>query len=350
MNLAEKKKFIINFLYFSVFFAVLYVVFKVLFVYLLPFVIGFIIAYAVQKPAAFVSKKIKIKQQICAAVLSVFVYAAFISLVILIIWILYNQLESVLKNFSQIEYFFEDVYSAAKNIFKNSNEKYEMFFKKLSNDTVNNLSEKLSLFLTNSVTVLIKKIPQLLVSGIITVVATCYIAKDFEKLKKFTKGFISEKIFAKTAEIVKIFKECFLKFILGYFWLFVLTFTELIVGFFILGINHIFLIALLVSFVDILPILGAGTVLMPWSVINFIKGDFFNGMGILLLYAVITVIRNFAEPKIIGKQIDINPIFTLIFFFLGLRLGGFFGMLIFPIALTVAFTYYRRKFSTDKVI
>ncbi len=350
MNLDEKKKFIINFIFLAFWITILYLIFKLAFAYLMPFVIGVIIAYSVQKPSYLISKKIKIKQQICAAVLSVLIYVAFVALLILFFWFLYSQISSVLKNFSQIEDFFNNIYQAIKRLLKNfNNNEYGNFFEEVSKNTVDNFAEKLSGLLTEFLTDLIKNMPQLLISGIITVVATCYIAKDYNKLVSFLKGFLSVQFINRAVEVISIFKECVLKFFLGYFWIFILTFAELVIGFFAIGVSNTFLIAFIVALIDILPVLGAGTVLLPWTVFNFINGDFGLGIGLLLLYVIITIIRNFIEPKIIGKQIDINPIFTLIFFFLGLRLGGFFGMLIFPITLTVVFTYYRRKFLTDKV-
>ncbi|MDO4607695.1 MAG: AI-2E family transporter, partial [Clostridia bacterium] len=112
-------------------------------------------------------------------------------------------------------------------------------------------------------------------------------------------------------------------------------------------VEHFFVVALLISLVDLLPIFGTGTVLLPWAVINFLTQNYYKGLGIVLLYITITVIRNFLEPKLIGEQFDINPIFTLIFLFLGFRIGGIMGMLALPIFFTVLFTYYRNKFSTN---
>ena len=69
------------------------------------------------------------------------------------------------------------------------------------------------------------------------------------------------------------------------------------------------------------------------------------GIEICVLYVVIVIVRNIIEPKIIGKQTDINPIFTLLFTLLGFRLGGIVGMIFTPIILTVIFTYFRREIS-----
>jgi len=64
-----------------------------------------------------------------------------------------------------------------------------------------------------------------------------------------------------------------------------------------------------------------------------------------VLYAIVTIIRNFAEPKIIGGQIGIHPLFTLFSMFLGLKIFGFAGLFILPIALIVIFKYYKEDFA-----
>ena len=81
--------------------------------------------------------------------------------------------------------------------------------------------------------------------------------------------------------------------------------------------------------------LGVGGVLLPWAVIGLITGDIFIGIGMLVLYLVIAFIRNMAEPKLIGNQIGLHPLATLIAMYLGLRFLGFFGMFLFPVTLSV---------------
>ena len=130
------------------------------------------------------------------------------------------------------------------------------------------------------------------------------------------------------------------KLIKGYAILMLMTFLELLAGFLILRVKYALLLSLLIAVVDILPVLGTGTVLIPWGIAGLILKNTALGIGILVLYAVITVIRNFAEPKIIGKQIGINPLFTLLSMFIGIKLLGFAGVIIFPTALIVTVKYY----------
>ncbi len=130
------------------------------------------------------------------------------------------------------------------------------------------------------------------------------------------------------------------KLIKGYAILMLMTFLELLAGFLILRVKYALLLSLLIAVIDILPVLGTGTVLIPWGIAGLILKNTALGIGILVLYAVITVIRNFAEPKIIGKQIGINPLFTLLSMFIGIKLLGFAGVIIFPTALIVTVKYY----------
>ena len=347
MNLDEKKKFIINFAYFSVWVVILYLLFKVAAIYFFPFLIGIIIAYTVQKPADFLSKKTKIKKQNCAAVLSVVVFVTVIILVTLLCWLLYSQINRLIYYLSNhsgsIKRYIENLYKYFENLFKNIDGEFQTTIKRFSYDTFNSFIAKISVYLSNGVTAFIKKLPTLLISCVVTVVATYYISKDYFRLLKFARGFLSNKFYRLVADIKNIFTECFFKFVVGYFWLFIITFCELSVGFLLLNIKNFILLAALVAILDLLPVIGTGTILLPWAIFMFLQNEYRLGIGLVVLYFLITVARNFVEPKIIGKQIGINPLFTLIFIFLGLRAGGIIGMIIFPIAFTVFFTYYKRQ-------
>ena len=114
-----------------------------------------------------------------------------------------------------------------------------------------------------------------------------------------------------------------------------LTFFELFIGFSMLGVSYSFLSALGVALVDILPMFGAGAVLVPWAAVMLITGDQFMGVGLLVLWAIVSVVRQFAEPRIIGRSFGVSPILTLLAMYAGLRLFGIGGMITAPAALMV---------------
>ena len=173
-------------------------------------------------------------------------------------------------------------------------------------------------------------------------VASCYIAKDYDRLKKFALGIIPKEKTEKIVAVKRIFTENAFKFIKGYGIIAAVTFLELSAALALLGVKKPVLKALMISLVDAMPVLGIGTIIIPWSTAELLNNNFYFGFGLLASYAVIVIIRNFLEPKIIGEQIGINPVFTLVAMFLGLKVAGITGLLLFPLSLTVAFEYYRR--------
>lgn len=102
-------------------------------------------------------------------------------------------------------------------------------------------------------------------------------------------------------------------------------------GLLILGYPKAFLLALLIGVVDALPVLGAGVVLIPWGLLAFLQGNTFEGVGLLLVYAVVAIARTVLEPRFLGKQIGLHPLLTLLSLYGGFRLFGVGGMILVPI-------------------
>ena len=116
-----------------------------------------------------------------------------------------------------------------------------------------------------------------------------------------------------------------------------ITFAILTAGFLLLQIEHPILWASATCLVDILPILGTGTVLIPWSLVCFLQNDSIRAIGLLAIYAVISLLRSVLEPRFVGKQLGLDPLITLLAIYAGYRLWGLPGMLLAPIlAVTTA--------------
>lgn len=115
-----------------------------------------------------------------------------------------------------------------------------------------------------------------------------------------------------------------------------ITFCVLTGGFWLLRIPHALLWSFLISLVDALPILGTGTVLVPWSLVSLLQGNHVQALGLLGIYAIAALLRSALEPKLIGKQLGLDPLVTLVSMYAGYRLWGIGGMLFSPlIAITL---------------
>ena len=114
------------------------------------------------------------------------------------------------------------------------------------------------------------------------------------------------------------------------------TFTLVLAGFFLLRIPHGPLRALLVALVDAFPILGTGTILVPWSMVSFLQGNRILAFGLLGLYAAVALTRSVLEPRFLGKQLGLDPLVTLTALYVGYRLWGIGGMIIAPMLAVAA--------------
>lgn len=122
----------------------------------------------------------------------------------------------------------------------------------------------------------------------------------------------------------------------------VVTFLELWVGLFALRVSGAWKIAAGIALLDLLPVLGSGLVLIPWGILQLLMGHKALGIGLLLLYGVITVVRNLIEPQILGEELGLPWIITLTAMFLGLRLFGIIGMMGMPL-LVLFFRFLQQE-------
>ena len=128
----------------------------------------------------------------------------------------------------------------------------------------------------------------------------------------------------------------------AYLLLMLLTFAEMFIGFCAIGVKYAFLLAWVVAIVDFLPVLGAGTVLVPWAVISLINGDVRIGAGLLIIFGISLIVRQIAEPRIVGASLGLHPFVSLASVYIGFVLFGFVGMLLAP-AVAMVFASASKK-------
>jgi sporulation integral membrane protein YtvI len=114
-----------------------------------------------------------------------------------------------------------------------------------------------------------------------------------------------------------------------------ITWLILTMGLVLLRVTHAPLWAATVSLVDAFPILGTGTVLLPWALVSALQGQTVRGIGLLSIYAVISLVRSVLEPKLLGSHLGLDPLATLVALYAGFRLWGFGGMLLAPMLAVV---------------
>lgn len=339
----KKKHFIVNTVYISLIVILVYIFLKYGLSLISPFAFATIIAYILNKPAEKISKSLKIPRKLVSFAL-VLIFYAIIGIVISFIGIRFvsgiskiiSSLPSIYEK--QLGPFLINISERIKDAFYNIDPAIVEMISEGFNQFVNSLGEHItnfSLSLLGSLSNIASVLPGFFVKVLLTIISTFFIAIDFDSLVDFIKRQFSPKVNKMIDNIRGYFVNTLFVIIKSYGLIMLITFIELSIGLSILGISNAILIGFLIALLDILPIIGTGGILIPWSIIELIQKDFGTGIGLILLYVFITIVRNIIEPKFVGKQLGLHPVVTLMSMFIGTKLLGIVGLFGFPIALSL---------------
>ena len=183
---------------------------------------------------------------------------------------------------------------------------------------------------------LFSALPSVLFFLVVSVVACFYFCMDGIQILRDISPFLPQKWRQRMPRIGQAMRDVFRKYIKAYGILLAMTFALLLVGFWTLRVEYAFLLAFLIALADLLPVIGVGTVLIPWGIVMLLQKNFYVGFGLLILYLVISLVRQVAEPKVLGKSLGLHPLLTLFATYVGFSLFGLFGMILAPILVLLA--------------
>ena len=178
---------------------------------------------------------------------------------------------------------------------------------------------------------LFSALPAALFFLIVSVVACFYFCTDGVSITRSLGSFLPREWQFKMPRIKEDLRDVLRKYVKAYGILLLLTFALLLVGFLVLGVEYAFLLAFLIALADFLPVIGVGTILIPWGIVMLLQKRFYVGFGLLILYLVISLIRQIVEPKVLGKSLGLHPLLTLFATYVGFSLFGIVGMILAPI-------------------
>ncbi|MDI9501249.1 MAG: sporulation integral membrane protein YtvI [Bacillota bacterium] len=303
--------------------------------FLLPFLIAFALSSMMEPLIRVLDSKLHIKRKISAPIILLLLMAMIVTVVVLGILRLIDEIRSLIASAPA---FFSGLYSYISDLMIKGAEYIEWMPVEIT-DNLGSIISNLSNTVTNFGKAVVKgayvtaiSLPEIIIFTIVTILATFFMAKDRHRissvLRRHLPGSWMDRILA--------IKQDLFTAIFGYLRaaliMMVITFCELLAGLIIIGAKYTLLLAFLIAVIDALPILGAGSVLIPWSLYSFVTGDIRMGVSVIILYLVILVVRQIVEPKVVGQQIGVHPLLTLLAMYIGLKLIGFTGLILGPIS------------------
>lgn len=314
-------------------------------IFYFPFLIAYIVYKVVKKPIQFLSKKLRVPKGI-AALLSIIL---FIGVVGSLLYVLFAMIVKELVTLSQdFSYLLPELYTNITTLVS----RFLYFFNEL------NLSEQIITSIQNSFFTVTDKIltalgnglnttvnflvdavvslPQLLIYVIITILATFFICSDSDYIRESLEKHVPEKWMTKLYNIVNGLIKSLGGYLKAQGIMISITFIELFTFFSFYDMKYALILAITIAIIDALPILGTGTVLIPWAIFNFALGNIKLGIFLVILYLFVLVVRQLLEPRVVASQIGVYPLLTLLAMYTGVKLIGLFGVIVGPIVLIIA--------------
>jgi len=336
------KRFVMIVIYIAVGIGGIYILFRYLWGAILPFVFAYLFAELFKPVVRYSEKHSRFPKKFCILFLIILVTFAIGTVIYALarqvaveITELTQKLTDTLSRFGSDDAFAEDMIGMINSAipFVDISDRLWDMRENLDEELwamAINLADKTSGSIFAMLGRVVSFLPNALFAGVVMVIATYYFAVDRVRVNCFFLSFFPKNSHLLLKRIKDILANTVGKYLRAYGLLFLITFGELSLAFMVLGLEYALLLALIISVVDILPVLGTGTVLVPWGAIMLALGDIRLGIGLLVTYAVITVVRQVLEPKIIGKFIGIPPLATLASMYIGLKLMGIMGLFLFP--------------------
>ena len=186
-----------------------------------------------------------------------------------------------------------------------------------------------------------KATPGAFVLVFVTLVAVFYWCRDEKKIIPVLCKAFPRKWRDNAGNTYYSFSSVIGKYIRAQLILISISFVLCLAGFFILGVDSAVAMALFTAVLDIIPVLGPGTLLVPWGVVAICLGDVRLGIGLIILFVVVSVVRNILQPKVVGDSIGLHPLAALAAIFVGMKAFGIMGLILGPVLLAVAMGAYR---------
>lgn len=339
MDYEKRKRFIVNLLYCGLIALLVYFTIQYGFGLLSPFLLAFLLATFLKTPAKFIARKTKLPYKpivlllvllfygtvgILAALIGIRLTASVTNIVIALPDIYTSEIEPALSiffnSFEQTMFQMDSALVSALN---------DLFMQLIQ--SVGELLTSLSVKAVGTLSGYASSLPGEFIKILLMIISTFFIAGDYDVLADFVSRQLSDKARDILLHVKEYVVGTLFVCIRSYALIMTITFVELSIGLIIIGVPNAILIALAISVFDILPVLGTGGIMIPWTIITAIQGNYPLAVGLLVVYLFITVIRNILEPKIVGSQIGLHPIITLASMFAGAQLFGIIGLFGFPI-------------------
>lgn len=311
-----------------------------------PFVLAWVVCLPIRQLSLRLSKATKLPLGVCAVICLVLILTGLIFLLKLGVSLLVSELLALYNRLTENPQLISDFFDGVRSRLDSVGGFFSVFDRLSENKELLGITQSLESFLSDfvgrAVTSVVQKItgaavnaaskiPELLLFFVVFLTSCFYFSCDDGKISGFFLDLLPRSVQHSLPKLKKGLKDVIWGYIRAILLLCGITFFIVIVGLLCIGCRYAVLLSLLIAVIDMLPILGSGVILLPWSLICFLCSDIKRGIALLVIWAVATVARQVAEPRLLGKSIGLHPLATLASVYVGAKLFGLVGIFAGPL-------------------
>lgn len=303
----------------------------------MPFIIAYIIAAMIEPLVRLLSQKLKIPRSIASAI------CVFLTIIVVsgaVYFLIFRIIAWIIENWEAIRGQAQMYWEQVDNLYKSQSPETQGYLDKAV-EAIQGAAAAFFKPVTDGMLNFAKGIPGGIIFCLVMFLAAYFISSQKNNTKKLSQRIFGAAISQRVSSVVRDLKHALGGYVKAQLIIMSIVFAILLIGLWVVGAPYLVFIAMCIAIFDALPVLGSGGILLPWSLISFINGNMRSGIILLIIYFVILATRQMIEPKIIGKQIGVPPLITLISMYAGLRFFGIFGMILGPVLVLLIKNLYE---------
>lgn len=346
----RRAQFLIDIAYFAVIALIAFLAFKYVAGWILPFIVAFCIVAVIHPVINKIVGLIGIKQEIVSIIVMILIYALAGTLLFLLIM----QIVFVIRDaFALLPDYYENTIKPAMTTLNGSLNDFlrnlpEPWLKETENLQADIFSQMQNYLLdasqkgVSAISNLTGRVPAFMLALMFTIMLSFFICVQYDAIVKFLKTQLPPRSGRILKDTRLILVDTVIKYVRAAITLMFITFAELAVSLLFLGQKNAVPIAAGIAIFDALPFFGTGAIMIPWVIIELVQMNFSFAFGLAIVYAIVTVVRNIIEPKVVGDKLGLNPVVSLVSIYLGFKLLGVFGMIIMPIVTQILLELHKK--------
>lgn len=308
----------------------------------MPFVLALIMAWLLNPMVRWLHRKLKISRRLISLLLILLVFGVVGGILFWFVYGIGSEVYSLVTNWDSVGAAIAAGLDALGGHF-------DRFFDLLPTEVVgwiDGVYDRLVAWLQEAVPALLTSVgkgagsfamsvPSWVIAAIVFLMACYFIIADYPHIRFLATERMSSEVRSFLSRVRKVAVGAFGGYVRAQLILSLAVFFILLIGFSIIGQSYALLLAFLFSVMDFIPIIGSGTVMVPWAVISLVMGDYRKALELMVIWGIICLFRRVAEPKVVGDQTGLSPILSLISIYVGMKLGGVLGMILGPVVMLI---------------